>query len=592
MLKALEDAYLIRSDTRRGTKWYELTHDRMIGPIVENNASWREAQLNPVQRRAAEWDAQHRPDGLLVTGDILADAEQWAASADEITGPEQEFLRAAREAEDRAKEDLEHSTAEAKRARRRSMLFAGLAVVALAGMITAAVMFVIANSSRRDAQKARNAADAAALKAQRSEDRARATQTEAEARDLAARSEAAEDPYNAVLLALEAESWTPSPLTQARSAWKDASARLGRQPVQLQKIIAIGAPFISALAWSPDGNVIAVDDGFDSVRLFDAITGTAVGDPISTAGGLSQMAWNPIGTMIATGSSEDGKLRLFDARTGTAVGDPISINGGLMSMAWNPAGTVVATGSENGMLRLFDARTGDAIGDSISTGGGYSSVAWDSTGTVIATVNSDGSLQRFNAATMAMIGQPVSTGSGVSSVAWNPAGTAVATVNNDGSLHLFNATTGAPIGAPIGNNANSIAGGLSSAKWNPNGTAIAARGRDNIFRLFDVSSGTVGDPIPIAGDFASVEWNPAGTVLATVDNTDGSLRLVDARSGSFLGDSIFAGGGGVPSVAWNPSGTVIAAGSEDGQLRLFGIPKVQKVNQVVAGPRASFRRWH
>ena len=71
MLNALEDAYLIRAESRRGVKWYELTHDRMIAPIVESNAEWRDARLNPLQKRAAEWDANQRPAGLLVGGDVL-----------------------------------------------------------------------------------------------------------------------------------------------------------------------------------------------------------------------------------------------------------------------------------------------------------------------------------------------------------------------------------------------------------------------------------------------------------------------------------------------------------------------------------------
>ncbi len=77
VLKALEDNYLIRAEDRRGVQWYELTHDRMIAPIIEGNAEWREARLTPLQKRAAEWDASKRPEGLLVGGDVLTEAEAW-----------------------------------------------------------------------------------------------------------------------------------------------------------------------------------------------------------------------------------------------------------------------------------------------------------------------------------------------------------------------------------------------------------------------------------------------------------------------------------------------------------------------------------
>jgi hypothetical protein len=41
-IKALVDAYLVREEPRRGVIWYELTHDRLIEPIRQNNAAWRE----------------------------------------------------------------------------------------------------------------------------------------------------------------------------------------------------------------------------------------------------------------------------------------------------------------------------------------------------------------------------------------------------------------------------------------------------------------------------------------------------------------------------------------------------------------------
>jgi Novel STAND NTPase 1 len=36
-LRALQDAYLVRSDIRAGTSWYELSHDNLIEPILESN---------------------------------------------------------------------------------------------------------------------------------------------------------------------------------------------------------------------------------------------------------------------------------------------------------------------------------------------------------------------------------------------------------------------------------------------------------------------------------------------------------------------------------------------------------------------------
>ena len=42
VVKKLDDFHLVRSETRAGARWYELTHDRFIQPIQESNRIWRE----------------------------------------------------------------------------------------------------------------------------------------------------------------------------------------------------------------------------------------------------------------------------------------------------------------------------------------------------------------------------------------------------------------------------------------------------------------------------------------------------------------------------------------------------------------------
>ena len=43
-IDALESQHLIRAERRAGARWYELTHDRFIGPIQRSNEAWRAAR--------------------------------------------------------------------------------------------------------------------------------------------------------------------------------------------------------------------------------------------------------------------------------------------------------------------------------------------------------------------------------------------------------------------------------------------------------------------------------------------------------------------------------------------------------------------
>ena len=63
--QALEDAYIIRSDTRAGTTWYELSHDNLIKPILESNRRAREAgERPPALRSPTEYGGMR----LVLTG--------------------------------------------------------------------------------------------------------------------------------------------------------------------------------------------------------------------------------------------------------------------------------------------------------------------------------------------------------------------------------------------------------------------------------------------------------------------------------------------------------------------------------------------
>ena len=98
------------------------------------------------------------------------------------------------------------------------------------------------------------------------------------------------------------------------------------------------------------------------MRLFAAAAGDPVGDPVDTGYSpstlalplsTSAVAWSPDGTIIATGNT-DGTMRLFDAISGDPIGDPIDTGDDSTSaVAWSPDGTIIATGNRDGTMRLL-----------------------------------------------------------------------------------------------------------------------------------------------------------------------------------------------------------------------------------------------
>ena len=154
----LVDAHLLRAEQRRGATWFELAHDRLIGPVRADNAAWFAANLSTLQRQAALWEQQKRPDGLLLRDAALEQAEQWAQThATDMLAAEDDFLKACRAA--RQRNEREHRL---NRRIRMLALFAG--VVAFMAVI-AAIFAIISGQQAESAEEQARVAKATALAA-------------------------------------------------------------------------------------------------------------------------------------------------------------------------------------------------------------------------------------------------------------------------------------------------------------------------------------------------------------------------------------------------------------------------------------------
>jgi hypothetical protein len=159
-LDALRDRYLVRTEQRAGSLWFELAHDRLVGPVERSNEAWERTHLHPVQVQAKLWEAGKRSPGLYLSERALADATRWAeANAHALNDSERDFLR------------LSTDTVEAERRQRaqRRRSFYALALVALLATLSAiAAMFFYGDATQNEAaaRQAERDAEAAQIQAE------------------------------------------------------------------------------------------------------------------------------------------------------------------------------------------------------------------------------------------------------------------------------------------------------------------------------------------------------------------------------------------------------------------------------------------
>jgi len=158
---------LVREELRAGQIWYELTHDRLVEPVLASNAKWFEQHLSLFQRQADLWVRQGRSEGLLLRGQELEQAEKDAESL-ELTNDERAFMEACHSL--RAREQRE---------RRRNTLLTILAIGATIAMIVAGVFWTQAQSSASEAVVAASTAQAASTLAVEQKDIAQSAEQDA-----------------------------------------------------------------------------------------------------------------------------------------------------------------------------------------------------------------------------------------------------------------------------------------------------------------------------------------------------------------------------------------------------------------------------
>jgi len=100
-IASLIDAYLVREEKKRGLTFFELAHDRLVNPILQSNEAWRKNNLQEWQRTADRWGLERRPDDLLLVGQELDNAENWAISRySQLNVVEKDYLASSVEARD------------------------------------------------------------------------------------------------------------------------------------------------------------------------------------------------------------------------------------------------------------------------------------------------------------------------------------------------------------------------------------------------------------------------------------------------------------------------------------------------------------
>lgn len=344
--------------------------------------------------------------------------------------------------------------------------------------------------------------------------------------------------------------------------WLYNTDDLQAEPRLLQNNDAAG--WVRSVAFSSDGNRIAIGDNDGIIRVRDVESGEELAVMQGHSGGISSIAFSPDSSQLVTTSDYiyDLSVRIWNVATGELQAMQESYIWPMQSATFAPDGTTIIYTTADGIIHLWDSHSSAEENERRieNNKGELPGLALSSTGTTIAAGDVTGTVRLWNLDQMTEIRATQVHTRAVTSVQFSPDDSLLASGGNDGSVHLWQVSQSEtrqtllePSEVPV-----------MSVAFSPNGSRLAAGQEDGAIYIWDVASGERLAFLP--SDLAySVAFSPDGTRLAI--GGKGTLYMWDREPGTrtALASLATMQVGIIHSVAFNPAdGNYLAIGGENG----------------------------
>jgi WD40 repeat protein len=512
---------LVRIENRGGATWYELTHDRLVSPILENNKKWFDENLSPLQRQASIWNDQQRNESWLLRDQALVEVEDWANSnLDELTDLEREFLEACR----KQQEELELKQKEQiESARRLRRFLAVVGVLAMLAILAAGAAFVFATQAQAANAAANNSlniastekanAQAASTIAVENANSAATAQVSAElqadralAGNLAAQADSLKSTDHALALLLSMEAYQ-----------RDKDSLLTRtnlfQSVQFAPLIRMfGFERVASVAVSQDSRLIAVASA-NEVTLIDAETQQTISKISGELGDVQSIAFSPLSRLLATGgctpqgcTTNQGQITLWDISSPQQPKQLANFPAHqalVKTVAFDPRRPILASGSYDTSIILWNIADPQKVERFSAPLQGHSSfvesIAFHPNGGILVSASDDKTIIVWNVeapSNTGAIGLPLKEHTAsINSVAFRPDGKQLASAANDNSVLLWNFDPNAR-SLTLDKTLKGHTGFVTALAYSTDGGLLASAGFDNSIIFWDSNTGKpVGLPL-------------------------------------------------------------------------------------------------